>query len=127
MARFTKSRSRDPLAKGILSRSWGNDTTNGETFMLALQAEHTPTGKATFFTLKFDRNEAFTILKWLAPFLATPVKPDPYGMTERKDAAAALRELADRIEGTSEMNKPPRWHKDAPAPKRPCARSRQAA
>lgn len=99
MARLTKSRSLDPLAKGVLSRSWGNDTINGETFNLGLQAEHTPTGKATFFTLKLDRNEAFTILKWMAPFLASAVKTDQYGMTERKSVAAALRELADMIEG----------------------------
>lgn len=99
MARFTKTRTRKYLAEGRLGRSWGRDTVNGETFTLSIEGEETAHGKATFVSLKFDRNEAFGLLKWLAPFLAKPIKDDPYGMHERQTAAAALRELADMIEG----------------------------
>lgn len=100
MARFVKTRSAKPLAQGILGRSWSKDYGSGiETFSLHIMAEDTPGGDARFVSLKFDRNEAFEIVKYLAPFLAEAKPADIWNMRERKDAAAALRELADFMEG----------------------------
>lgn len=99
MARITKSRARKPLAEGRIVQSWGRDGISGETFSLSVEDHDNPSSRGTYVSLKFGRNEAFALVKWIAPFLATTVNPDPYGMTERKPAADALRELADMIEG----------------------------
>lgn len=101
MARIIKTRAAKPLAEGLLSRSWSKDYTSGkETFSLILQAEHTASGDARFFSLKFDRNEAFEIVKYLAPYLADPRPDNNYAKhRDAAEAAKALRDLADQIEG----------------------------
>lgn len=99
MARFTKTRTAKPLAEGIIGRGWSKDCkTNVETFSLHIQAEDTPGGDARFVALKFGRNEAFEILRYLAPFLADPRPADAYHYSEAKNPAAALRALAEEIE-----------------------------
>ena len=100
MARFIKTRTAKPLAEGIIGRSWSKDCgTNVETFSLHIQAEHTPGGDPRIVSLKFGRKDAFEILRYLAPLLADPRPADEYHYTEAKNPAAALRALADQIEG----------------------------
>lgn len=100
MARIVKTRAGKPLAQGMFSRGWSKDCgTNVETFSFHILADETPGGDARFVSFKFDRSEAFEIVKYLAPFLADPRPADSYHYTEAKSPAAALRALADQIEG----------------------------
>ena len=98
MARITKTRTKKPLAEGLLSRSWSKDyTTQKETFSLCVEAERTPSDEARFINLKMSLEELREVMVWAAPFFF-----DGYRNGDRfdapKKASEALRELADELE-----------------------------
>lgn len=99
MASLHKSRAREPLAEGVMSRSYGfnsNDYHSTERgFVLSIMSgDETKAGRSTWYKLAMSQAEALGCVSWIAGELS---KVNEYG-PDNRSTVERLRALADNLE-----------------------------